>query len=292
VANQTKDGLDASVAEAALPAIAAPITARPPIAQQLHTDSAPAPRQARRSPRRAAEDTPAAIVDRATRAEPVVTAAPRAVATVMPERPGPAPRAPEAGLLDAAPPAPLPPMDPAVMTTASRVLAPVAAASDVVVTGTFPAVAANADAATASAAPDVTPSLPPRRARRPVTAPANQESVMTTTEEFLSHGQANVEAVVKSGQIWATGLQDLTRTLAESAQAQFDHTVATWKALAGTKSLREAFDIQSTHGRAALEKAVADTGRLTDASLKLAEQSFAPISARLSIATEKFVRPH
>jgi phasin family protein len=118
-----------------------------------------------------------------------------------------------------------------------------------------------------------------------------KEYAMTTTEEFVSLGQANVEAVIKSGQIWTTGVQDITKTIAESAQAQFDHTVATWKALAGTKSLKEAFDIQSTRTRAALEKAVADTGKVTDASIKLAEQAMAPITARLNVAAEKFSKP-
>ncbi len=122
----------------------------------------------------------------------------------------------------------------------------------------------------------------------PETQKVTKDITMSTTEEFINHGQANVEAVMKSGQIWATGMQDLGRTFVESAQAQFDHTMATLKALAGTKSVKEAFDIQSTRARASLEKVVADTGRLTDASMKLAEQAMAPITARLTVATEKF----
>ena len=124
-----------------------------------------------------------------------------------------------------------------------------------------------------------------------------QETTMSstttiTTEDFVSQGQANVEAFVKSGQIWANGVQEIGRTLAESVQAQFEHGVATWKALTGMKSLKEAFDLQSTRTRAAVEKAVADGGKLTDASMRLAEQTMAPITARLSIATDKFVRPN
>ena len=118
----------------------------------------------------------------------------------------------------------------------------------------------------------------------------NKEHAMSTTEEIMTFGQANVEAVIKSGQIWTSGVQDLGRTIAESAQAQFDHTVATWKALAGLKSLKEVVEIQTTHGRTAMEKVVADTGRLTDASMKLAEQAMAPLTARLSLATERFGR--
>jgi phasin family protein len=134
----------------------------------------------------------------------------------------------------------------------------------------------------------------------PVTAKAKQieqhvkttmERAMTTAEELLTFGQANIEAFVKSSQIWATGLQDLGKTVADSAQAQIEHTVSTFKALAGVKSLREAAELQSTLARTAFEKAVADSGKLTDASLKLAEQALAPITARMTVAAERFGRP-
>jgi hypothetical protein len=35
---------------------------------------------------------------------------------------------------------------------------------------------------------------------------------------------------------------------------------------------------------------IAETGKLTDASMKLAEQALAPITARVTLATEKFSR--
>ncbi len=117
------------------------------------------------------------------------------------------------------------------------------------------------------------------------------ERAMTTAEELMTFGQGNVEAFVKSSQIWASGLQDLGKTVADSAQAQIEQTVSTFKALASVKSLREAAELQSTLARTAFEKAVADSGKITDASLKLAEQALAPITARMSVAAERFSRP-
>ena len=43
--------------------------------------------------------------------------------------------------------------------------------------------------------------------------------------------------------------------------------------------------------RAAFEKSMAESSRLTDASLKLSEQAIAPITARMTLAVEKFVKP-
>ena len=39
-----------------------------------------------------------------------------------------------------------------------------------------------------------------------------------------------------------------------------------------------------------MEKAVSETGRITDASVKLAEQAIAPLSQRFSLAVEKLAR--
>jgi hypothetical protein len=39
-----------------------------------------------------------------------------------------------------------------------------------------------------------------------------------------------------------------------------------------------------------MEKTLAGSGRLTDASLKLTEQALAPLTERVSIAVEKFAK--
>ena len=107
-------------------------------------------------------------------------------------------------------------------------------------------------------------------------------------ELLVAFGQGNLEAFLKAGQIWAAGVQDLSKAVTATAQAQLDETLATVKALAGVKSLKDAVDLQTTLARASVEKAVAEAGKLTDASLKLAEQTFAPLTARVSLAVEKF----
>ena len=119
---------------------------------------------------------------------------------------------------------------------------------------------------------------------------ANMDKAMKTAEELVSFGQGNFEALVKSGQIWATGMQDLGKQVAATAQAQMDQTMATLKALAAVKSFKEAVELQSSLARSSVEKAVTETGKLTDASLKLAEQTMAPLTARVSLAVERFAR--
>jgi phasin family protein len=116
------------------------------------------------------------------------------------------------------------------------------------------------------------------------------EKAMKTAEEFVAFSQGNVEALVKSGQIWTAGVQDISKLIAANAQASFEETMSTFKALSSVKSVKDAFDLQSSLARSTMEKAMAESGKLTDASLKLTEQVMAPITARFSLAMEKFAK--
>ena len=116
------------------------------------------------------------------------------------------------------------------------------------------------------------------------------EKAMKTAEELVAFNQGNIEAIVKSGQIWATGVQDLSKHLAAAAQASLDESMSAFKALTSAKSLKDAFELQSSFARAALEKSLAESGKLTDASFKLTEQALAPITARVTVAVEKFAK--
>ena len=116
------------------------------------------------------------------------------------------------------------------------------------------------------------------------------EKAMKTAEELVAFSQGNLEAMVKSGQIWAAGVQDIGKQMAANAQASFDETMSMFKALTGAKSLKDAFDLQSSLARTTMEKTLAESGKLTDASVKLTEQAMAPLTARFSLAMEKFAK--
>ena len=116
------------------------------------------------------------------------------------------------------------------------------------------------------------------------------EKAMKTAEELVAFNQGNIEAMVKSSQIWATGVQDLSKHIAAAAQASLDESMSAFKALTSVKSLKDAFELQSSFARSALEKSMAESGKLTDASFKLTEQALAPITARVTVAVEKFAK--
>lgn len=117
------------------------------------------------------------------------------------------------------------------------------------------------------------------------------DKAFRTAEDLVSFGQGNLEAVMRSGQIWLAGVQDLSKQVASNAQAQVDATVSALRALTTVRSPKEAFELQANLTRNSFEKAVSETRKLTDSSYKLAEEAVAPIVARVTLAFEKLARP-
>jgi len=114
------------------------------------------------------------------------------------------------------------------------------------------------------------------------------EKAMKTTEDFVAFGQGNLEAMMKAGQIWAAGVQDLSKHVAATAQASFNDSVSTFKALTTVKSFKDALELQSSFARSTVEKTMAESGKLTETTMKLTEQALAPLTARVTLAVEKF----
>jgi len=114
------------------------------------------------------------------------------------------------------------------------------------------------------------------------------KTMINNTENLIAFSKGNLEAFAKSGQIWATGVQDLTTQFAAAAKVSFDESIATFKALGTVKSVKEAIDLQSNFARTAFEKVIAETNKIADASMKLTEQTLAPLTARVTTAVETF----
>lgn len=117
------------------------------------------------------------------------------------------------------------------------------------------------------------------------------EGLMKAAEQATEFSRGNLEAITKATQLYVAGVQDLGKQTMAMMQGLADHTVASAKALGSVKSLKEAAEIQATFTRAAMEKSFAEAAKLQEAALKLAETSFAPLSARMTLAVEKFAKP-
>jgi|GEM_PF-595086 phasin family protein len=110
-------------------------------------------------------------------------------------------------------------------------------------------------------------------------------------EEAAAFSRGNVEAFTKAAQVYFTGVQDLGRQVVATMQGMSDHALEGVKAMTSAKSLKDVADLQASLARTAFEKSMADATKLQEAAMKVAEESFAPISARVTVAVEKLARP-
>lgn len=123
------------------------------------------------------------------------------------------------------------------------------------------------------------------------TANKTASDLMKASEEAVEFGRGNLEAVSKATQLYVTGMQDLSRQTVTMFQAYSEQAIEAAKTLSALKSLKEAADFQASFAKTAFERAMADATKLQEASIKLAETTIEPISARVTLAMEKMTKP-
>ncbi|MBX7500665.1 phasin family protein [Qipengyuania sp. YG27] len=107
------------------------------------------------------------------------------------------------------------------------------------------------------------------------------------TKDAVEFQKGNLEALVASGKILAAGMQDMGRTYVEEAKSAAETVQEDVKKFTAIKSPTELFQLQGEIARRNFDALVATTSKNTEAMLKLANEAFAPVSTRMSLAAEK-----
>ena len=121
-------------------------------------------------------------------------------------------------------------------------------------------------------------------------AKAAYEKGTEALTEATEFAKGNVEAIVESGKIFAAGAQDFGRTYVEEAKAAYETATADLKEMAAVKSPTELFQLQGKIMRRNFDALVATGSKNTEAMLKLANDTFAPITGRVNVAAEKLAK--
>ncbi len=107
------------------------------------------------------------------------------------------------------------------------------------------------------------------------------------TADMTAFHKGNFDAIVESGKVLAATMQDLGRTAVEDAKAAAETVTADVKKMAAVKSPTELFQLQGEIARRNLDTLVARTSKNAEVMMKLANDMFAPISSRASVAMER-----
>jgi hypothetical protein len=105
--------------------------------------------------------------------------------------------------------------------------------------------------------------------------------------DLVSFSQGNFAAFLEAGQIWTAGVQDLTYRVVTSAQASVDETLTALTTLSAI-SPYDALAVPTRLAHSGLERALAESSRISHASVKLLERTLVPFKSRATLAVEKF----
>lgn len=105
--------------------------------------------------------------------------------------------------------------------------------------------------------------------------------------DYSAFTKGNVEAAVESGKILAAGLQELGTSYVSDSKSLFETMTADIKELAAAKTPVDFFKLHSELARRNFDTAVAFSSKSSEAVLKLAGDTFAPLSGRVNLAVEK-----
>jgi phasin family protein len=138
--------------------------------------------------------------------------------------------------------------------------------------------------------PDFTKTITDAVSEMQARAKAAYDKSAELAAEATELAKGNAEALIESAKILAAGAQDLGKSYADDAKAAYETATADLKELAAVKSPTELFQLQGKLLRRNFDTFVAYGSKNTEAMVKLANDSFAPLSGRVSLAAEKLAK--
>lgn len=113
-------------------------------------------------------------------------------------------------------------------------------------------------------------------------------TAMNGFEDIQAMGKDNVDAVVESSKILSKGLEDLTRAWFDLAQNSVEQSVALSQAFLQVKSIKDVTELQNDLAKKNFDQFVAEGTKLSEMSIKVANDAAAPLTARVNEVVAKF----
>ena len=109
-------------------------------------------------------------------------------------------------------------------------------------------------------------------------------------EEMNDFTKGNVEAFAESGKVFMGGAQEMLNDTVESSKSMVETMTQDAQKMASIKTPAELMELQSEIARRNFDAMVSFSSERTEALVKLYTEAFAPISNRVSVASEKMTK--
>lgn len=110
-------------------------------------------------------------------------------------------------------------------------------------------------------------------------------------KDVMSFAKGNVEALVKSSQTFVKAATDLNNLWIGLARTSVEEGVSTAKAMMDCQSFEEVLSVQSGAAKTGYGRLLTEGRKISDQSLKMANDTVEPVAERIRTALQTFARP-
>ena len=109
-------------------------------------------------------------------------------------------------------------------------------------------------------------------------------------DELAVLGKENLDAIVAANTVVSKGFEELSRELVGYAQASLESAASATKALFGAKTLQDVIQLNNEYAKSSFDTFLANSTKLSEMGLKVANEALEPISKRVSATVEKLAQ--
>ena len=110
-------------------------------------------------------------------------------------------------------------------------------------------------------------------------------------KDVMSFAKGNVEALVKSSHTFVKAATDLNNLWIGLARTSVEEGVSTAKAMMDCQSFEEVLSVQSGAAKTGYGRLLTEGRKISDQSLKMANDTVEPVAERIRTALQTFARP-
>ncbi|HUC64524.1 MAG TPA: phasin family protein [Stellaceae bacterium] len=111
-------------------------------------------------------------------------------------------------------------------------------------------------------------------------------------DQLADLGRENFAAVLRANAVLSEGLEAIGKEVILYARRSFEQAAETATALLGAKTLEDVFQLNSEFAKANLERLIERSAKLSEMSVKVANEALAPLGGRVEATIHSLSRPH
>ena len=114
----------------------------------------------------------------------------------------------------------------------------------------------------------------------------NFEKMVKGYDRFFGFGRETMEAYVKAANVAGKGVETIHGEIYAYSKQSFEDSVSAAKAVIGSKSVHEAFELQTDFVKSAFEAYVSEITKISEIAFSTAKNAITPIQGRVQAWTD------